>query len=88
MTDAIRRAQAWLADGHVGNLVTAFDYCKECYALARLGPASVALAEALQEILEWSEEYPYDPIGGVEVENIRKALAAWTEAVTQHADGS
>ncbi len=69
-----------VADGHVGNPATAFDYCKKCYGLAALGPDSVALARALYWLLEYLDTRDAGRAPLIEAEQARQALLAWAQA--------
>ena len=86
--DAIRRAQAWLAAttepcercDELGRQICSTHYANND-DLAALGPASVALAAALQEILD--EEDAWTGVSSTVLKRADAALTKWTEAVTQ-----
>ena len=80
--DAIRRAQAWRE--HDCRYVMP-GKCELCDNLAAIGPASVALAAAVQELLRGMSEEAQDIFFGVErARELRDSLAQWTEACGEH----
>ena len=89
MTDAIRTAQAWLAKTTLHELAYGdwHQYKDAERGLAALGPASVALAVALERFVGPASQHSQcrEP-ESCAICAARDSLAAWTEAVTQPAE--